>query len=60
MTGIGFSGEKGALSEAARQVSAEGVSEICKAAEPSRRMLKANVNKEAVLELLLMKMRETK
>lgn len=60
MAGIGFSGEKGALSEAARQVSAEGVSEICKAVELSRRMLKANVNKEAVLELLLMKMRETK
>lgn len=60
MAGLGFSGEKNALSELSRKVSAEGVSEVLKCAEESRRMLKANVNKEAVIELLLMKMREPK
>lgn len=58
--GLGFSGEKNALSEVSRSVSAEGVSGILSFAEQSRRMIKANVNKEAVIELLLMKMREVK
>ena len=60
MAGLGFSGEKGALSETSRRVSAGGVSELLCRVEEARRMIKANVNKEAVIGLLLMKMRELK
>ena len=60
MSGLGFSGEKNALSEMSRRVTSDSVSEVLRCAEQSRRMLKANVNKEAVIELLLMKMREVK
>ena len=60
MEGAAFSGEKKALTDFSRNVTAEGVSEIMACAEKCRGMLKANVNKDAVLWLLLMKMRETK
>ena len=57
---LGFSGEKNALQAMSRQITPEGVSEVIRCVEDSRRMIRANVNKEAVVELLLMKMRETR
>ena len=58
MNGLVFSNERKALMDLASLSSYEGIEEIMDAIETCRIRLKANVNTELALELLLLNMKE--
>ena len=59
-TGLTFRDEKGALQKESSYVSAEGVSLLLSEIGLAGKRITANVNKELTIELLLLKMKETR